>query len=181
MEGSANSACHNKDPPFEPLDLMGSKNDNSVKTSFDRLAAINRAITTSLNFNEALRLIVDNATELFSSDNSLVLLAETSGMLRVRAAHAGDEITSQFAGPMEESVIRDLAKQLKLDPAKELVTVPIVAQGSLNGFLAIVRDSELNAEEQWQLSALADQAAIALNNARLHEFQTGEAIRQRDD
>src|SRR6185369_5168260 len=54
-------------------------------------------------------------------------------------------------------------------------------QGYLNGFLAIVRDSTLSAEEQWQLSALADQAAIALNNARLHEFQTGEAIRQRDE
>jgi PAS domain S-box-containing protein len=160
---------------------MGNKNDNSVKTSFDRLAAINRAITTSLNFNEALRLIVDNATELFSADNSLLLLAEDDGNLRVRAAHSGSEIASQFAGPMEESVIRDLARQLKLDPGKELVTVPIVAQGSLNGFLAIVRDSKLNAEEQWQLSALADQAAIALNNARLHEFQTGEAIRQRDE
>lgn len=160
---------------------MGSKTDTSVKTSFDRLAAINRAITSSLNFNEALRLIVDNATELFSADNVLLLLAEDDGVLRVRAAYVDSEITSQFAGPMEESVIRDLARQLKLDPAKELVTVPIVAQGSLNGFLAIVRDLPLNAEEQWQLSALADQAAIALNNARLHEFQTGEAFRQRDE
>jgi PAS domain S-box-containing protein len=160
---------------------MGSKIDNSVKTSFDRLAAINRAITSSLDFNEALRLIVDNATELFSADNSLLLLAEADGILRVRAAHAGSEITSRFSGPMEESVIRDLSRQLKLDPGKELMTVPIVAQGSLNGFLAIIRDSKLNEEEQWQLSALADQAAIALNNARLHEFQTGEAIRQRDE
>lgn len=111
-----------------------------MKTSFDRLAAINRAITTSLTFNEVLRLIVDNATELFSADNSLLLLAEDDGILRVRAAHAGSEVISQFAGPMEESVIRDLACQLKLDSAKELITVPIVAHGSLNGFLALVRD-----------------------------------------
>ncbi|HWN98125.1 MAG TPA: PAS domain S-box protein, partial [Blastocatellia bacterium] len=39
----------------------------------------------------------------------------------------------------------------------------------------------LLAEERWQLSALADQAAIALNNARLHELVTGEALRQRDE
>src|SRR5258705_6185262 len=160
---------------------MGSKTDNNAKTSFDRLAAINRAITTTLNFNEALVLIVDNGTELFSADNSLLLLAEDDGILRVRAAHAGNEITSRFAGPMEESVIRDLARDLKLKPEQELVTVPIVAHGSLSGFLAIVRESLLTAEEQWQLSALGDQAAIALNNARLHEFQTGEAIRQRDE
>jgi PAS domain S-box-containing protein len=160
---------------------VGGKIVTSVKTSFDRLAAINRAITTSLNFNEVLRLIVDSATELFSADNSLLLLAEDDGILRVRAAHAGNEITSRFAGPMEESVIRDLARDLKLKPKQELVTVPIVAHGSLSGFLAIVRESLLTAEEQWQLSALGDQAAIALNNARLHEFQTGEAIRQRDE
>src|SRR5258706_7932799 len=107
---------------------MSSKIDTSVKSSFDRLAAINRAITTSLNFNEALRLIVNNATELFSADNSLLLLAEDDGVLRVRAAYAESEITSRFAGPMEESVIRDLARQLKLSPDKELVTVPVVAQ-----------------------------------------------------
>ena len=158
---------------------MGS--ETNVKSSFDRLAAINRAITTSLSFNEALRLIVDNAAELFSADDSLLLLAEDDGMLRVRAAHAASKVISQFAGPMEESVIHDLSRHLDLDPGKELVTVPIVANGSLDGFLAIVRDSQLSAEEHWQLSALADQAAIALNNARLHEFQTGEAIRQRDE
>src|ERR1044072_9389371 len=159
---------------------MGSSN-TSVKTSLDRLAAINRAITTSLNFKEALRLIVDNAAELFAADNSLVLLVDDDGILRVKAAHVPSAVISRFAGPMEESTVRDLARHLELEPVKELVSVPIVAHGSLNGFLAIIRGSQLTAEEQWQLSALADQAAIALNNARLHEFQTGAAIRQRDE
>ncbi|MEA2203307.1 MAG: hypothetical protein QOE77_83 [Blastocatellia bacterium] len=157
------------------------RNEASVKSSFDRLAAINRAITTSLNFNEVLRVIVDHATELFLADNSLLLLAEDDGILRVRAAHADNETIRGFVGPMEESVIRDLSRHLKLEPGKALVTVPVLAHGSVNGFLAIVRDSPLSTEEQWQLSALADQAAIALNNARLHEFRTGEAVRQRDE
>ncbi len=158
------------------------KNENTVKSSFDRLAAINRSITTSLNFSEALRLIVVNAAELFSADTSLLLLAEDDGVLRVRAAHGLDnDGIPAFSGPMEESVIRNLSRHLNLNPPKELVTVPIVSDGSLNGFLAIVRDSQLTSEEHWQLSALADQAAIALNNARLHEFQTGEAMRQRDE
>lgn len=157
------------------------KNSLGVKNSLDRLVAINRAITTSLDFNESLRLIVDNAAELFSADNSLLLLAEGDGLLRVRAAHREIESSSRFSGLMEESVIRDLARHLKLNSHRELVTVPIVADGSINGFLALVRESELSSEEHWQLSALADQAAIALNNARLHEFQTGEAIRQRDE
>lgn len=158
------------------------KSENTVKSSFDRLAAINRSITTSLDFSEALRLIVVNAAELFSADTSLLLLAEDDGVLHVRAAHGLDDARiPAFSGPMEESVIRNLSRHLNLAPPQELVTVPIVADGSLNGFLAIVRDSQLTAEEHWQLSALADQAAIALNNARLHEFQTGEAMRQRDE
>ena len=157
------------------------RTDSSIKSSFDRLAAINRAITTSLNFNKTLRLIVDNAAELFSAANSLLLLAEDDGVMRVRASHIESETLSQFTGPMEESLIRRLSQLLKLGPDQELVTVPVVAHGSLNGFLAIVRNSPMNAEEQWQLAALADQAAIALNNARLYEFQTGEAIRQRDE
>ncbi|HAF13447.1 MAG TPA: hypothetical protein DCK99_07045 [Blastocatellia bacterium] len=158
------------------------RNQHSIISSFDRLAAINRSITTSLNFNEALRLIVVNAAELFSADTSLLLLVEDDGILRVKAAHGVESANiPDFSGPMEESVIRNLSIHLNLEPAKELVTVPIVADGSLNGFLAIVRESQMTAEEHWQLSALADQAAIALNNARLHEFQTGEAMRQRDE
>ena len=157
------------------------RSETSVKTSFDRLAAISRAITTSLNFNEVLRLIVDNAAELFLADNSLLILAEDDGMLRVRAAHVETEAISQFAGPMEESIIRRLSGLLNLDPAKQLATVPIVTHGSIMGFLAIVRELPLTAEEKSQLSVLTDQAAIALNNARLYEFQTGEAVRQRDE
>lgn len=157
------------------------RTETPVKSSFDRLAAINRAITTSLKFNEALRLIVDNAAELFAADNCLLLLADDDGRLRVKAAYAESESISKFSGPMEESVIRDLSHHLKLDPSEELITVPIVAYGAVDGFLTIVRRSQLTAEEKWQLSALADQAAIALNNARLHEFKTGEAIRQRDE
>src|SRR5688572_20822064 len=123
--------------------------ESHAKSSLDRLAAINRAITTSLNFNETLRLIVDNAAELFAADNCLLLLAEDGGMLRVKAAHVTSETISGFTGPMEESVIRDLSRDLKLAPDAVLITVPIVMQGSLNGFLAIVRSSQLTAEEQW--------------------------------
>jgi len=160
---------------------MGDKK-HSEGTSFNRLAAINRAITTSLNFNEVLTLIVVNAAELFSAETSLLLLADDDGILRVRAAHGRDSARSQdFSGQMEEAVIGDLSDRLRLHNREELVTVPVVVDGSINGFLAIVRESKLSAEEYWQIEALADQAAIALNNARLHEMETGEAWRQRDE
>lgn len=160
---------------------MGGK-VHSENGSFTRLATINRAITTSLNFKKVLELIVVNAAELFSAETSLLFLADGDGVLRVKAAHGRDSARVQdFTGQMAESTIRDLSDRLELNSAEKLVTAPVVASGSLNGFLAIVRESQLSDDEHWQLATLADQAAIALNNARLYEMETGEAWRQRDE
>jgi PAS domain S-box-containing protein len=154
----------------------------SENKSFSRLAAINRAITTSLNFNEVLQLIVVNAAELFSAKTSLLLLSDGDDILRVKASYGrGNGRVRDFTGEMTESTIRDLSRRLNLSSTEEFITVPVMANGSLNGFLAIVRESELNQDEQWQIASLADQAAIALNNARFHEMETGEAWRQRDE
>ena len=158
------------------------KQETTEKSSFDRLVAINRAITTSLDFSEVLRLIVLNAAELFSAQTSFLLLADEDGTLRVRASHGlHSSKLRDFAGSMGESVIDDLRRLLKSDSSSTLVTVPVVVDGSISGFLSVVREIQLSAEERWQLSALGDQAAIALNNARLHELSTGEALRQRDE
>jgi PAS domain S-box-containing protein len=158
---------------------MGRPNEDS---SFERLVSINRAITTSLNFNEVLRLIVLNASELFDAEASLILLADDDGVLRVRAAHGRRNTEAEkFSGHMDESIVRELARLLDVDSSEELVTVPVVGSGSLNGLVGIVRKSRLGSREHWLLSALADQAAIALNNARLHELETGEALRQRNE
>jgi PAS domain S-box-containing protein len=154
--------------------------ESTEKRSFDRLAAINRAISTSLNFNEVLQLIVVNAVELLSAQTSLLMLADDDGRLSVRAAHGvGAADVTGLSGDTEESVMTELCGILELKSFGELVTVPIDVS-SLNGLLSIVRETELDPDERWQLSALSDYAAIALNNARLHELETGEAFRQRD-
>ncbi len=152
------------------------------KNSFRRLAAINRAITTSLNFEEVLRLIVVNAAELFAAETSLLLLGDGSGMLQVKSVHGvGREKLRDFSGHMEEAVVRDLVGILELTPHQQLATAPVITDGALKGFLAVVRRGPLNKEESWQLSALADQAAIALNNAHFHEVVTATAWRERDE
>jgi two-component system cell cycle sensor histidine kinase PleC len=49
--------------------------------------------------------------------------------------------------------------------------VPLVAQGNVTGLLAAVRspDQQSTPDDEWLLSALADQTAVALENARLNE------------
>ena len=147
-----------------------------------RLAEINRAITTSLNFDEVLDLIVQNAAQLVGAKISVLLLVDQQGQLRIRAAQGLDQdLIKNFSGRMEEDVVRQLRNALLLGAGEELVTVPVIAKQALNGLLVIARAQSLDAEEQWQLSALADQAAIALRNARLYEMELAEATRARDE
>jgi len=145
-----------------------------------RLAEINRAITSSLNFDQVLKLIVENAAQLVNAGVSLLLIADDGGQLTIRASQGVDEnVVRQFSSRMEEDVIRELHELLQLQPTDTIASLPIMAKGSLDGLLVIVRDSPIDSEEEWQLSALADQAAIALSNARLYEMELAEANRQR--
>jgi signal transduction histidine kinase len=56
--------------------------------------------------------------------------------------------------------------------------VPLVARGTVTGLLAVVRPDQapFGEEDEWLLSAAADQVAVALENARLEE----EVRRERD-
>ena len=68
---------------------MDSK-QHSARNSLERFAAINRAITTSLNFEEVLELIVENATQLVDARIAALLLVDKEGLLRIRAARGLD-------------------------------------------------------------------------------------------
>lgn len=60
------------------------------KETLRRLAEINRAITTSLNFGEVLDLIAENAAQLVGARVCVLLLADNQGTLSIRAAHGAD-------------------------------------------------------------------------------------------
>jgi PAS domain S-box-containing protein len=152
------------------------------KEAYVRLAEINRAITTSLNFDEVLDLIVENAAQLVAAASSLLLLADKDGVLRVRASRGVDPaLVLSFSGSMEEDVIRQLHQALGVASDHSFVSVPVIEKTSLIGLLVISRATPLNQEEEWQLGALADQASIALGNARLYEIELQQASRERDE
>ena len=145
-----------------------------------RLAAINRAITTSLNFDKVLDLIVDNACELVGADVCLVLLVGQDELLTIKAARGVDtSVVKDFSGRMEEDVLAQLRNSLPINIDQKLVSFPIIGHQVLNGLLIILPQQDLTNDERWQLSALADQAAIALRNAQLYEMQLEEAARAR--
>jgi len=150
------------------------------KEPYRRLAEINRAITTSLNFDQVLKLIATNARQLIDADISLVVLIDEGGLLRIRASDGIDEnVISSFVGRLEEDVVKQLHDLLRVDPAHALASIPIIDNESLDGLLVVARRTPIDEDENWQLSALADQAAIALRNARLYEIDLSVANRER--
>jgi PAS domain S-box-containing protein len=152
------------------------------KEPYKRLAEINRAITTSLDFDRVLNLIVENAAQLVDASACMLLLADSEHRMRIRASLGIDKhVAASFAGDIEEDLIESLLRLIPPSVAGSMTSVPIIAKQALNGLLVIAREGALNDEEEWQLSALADQAAIALRNARLYEMELADANRERDE
>ena len=134
-----------------------------------RLAAINRAITSSLDFDELLRLVARSGMELLGGSACLVLLREGEEELRIRASEGVDPASARrFSGVLSEKVLEDLARYLGLKGISP-VSCPVMVDQTLQGILVLVPRTALDVEETWVLSALADQTAIALRNARLYE------------
>src|SRR5678816_4802067 len=94
------------------------KRGSEEKEPYRRLAEINRAITRSLNFDEVLDLIVENAAQLVGARVSALLLVDQEGLLRIRSARGIDsKLIEEFAGNVDEDVIAQLRQSLKLDPS----------------------------------------------------------------
>lgn len=139
---------------------------------FTRFAAVNRAITTSLDFEELLNLVVRNAKELVGADAVLLFLADEDEILRVRAAEGLDADRFRgFSDGMHESTVERVRAILRPSGDGGFTALPVMVDRSVSGLLAVAREERFEPDEQWVMSALADQAAIALRNAKLHEME----------
>src|SRR4030095_15776260 len=98
------------------------------KDPYKRLAEINRAITTSLDFDRVLNLIVENAAQLADAGACLLLLADAEQRMRVHASSGVDKNRAlSFSGDMEEDLIKSLQKLLPPDVFGAMTSVPIIA------------------------------------------------------
>jgi phosphoserine phosphatase RsbU/P len=141
------------------------------------LTEVSRALTYATSIEEILRLAVERAAELMGADKSVIMLTADDGLLVVRAAHGVDEDRMRsLHEPLTESLIERLQGLLGYPGPECFLSVPLVVQGEVTGLLAAVRsddngpDPASAADDEWLLSALADQAAVALENARLSDM-----------
>ena len=146
-----------------------------------RLTRLSRALTYATELEQVLRLAVDQAAELFEAPKAVLMLTDGEGLLHVRASRGLDqERVQRFREPLDESLVHRL-QGLAGGYDESFVGAPLVVRGEVTGLLGTWRRDETSADpsDEWLLSALADQAAVAVENARLSETVEHEVERSK--
>lgn len=157
--------------------------DGALGTGADlqRLTEVSRALTYARSLEDVLDLTVDCAIDLLGCEKAVLMMNDDEGLLEIRA-HRGiaDEAVDRFRVPLVESILARLAELLGPDAETHFLGVPLVVRGGVIGLLAVRRPKPggIGDREEWLLSALADQAAVALESAghealqeRVHTLQ----------
>jgi signal transduction histidine kinase len=173
---------------------------------FESLGSVSRTINSTLNLDEALRVITKEACELMSARIASMILWEESGeWLELRASYgAGSAYIKKPRLSCAESLIGVVVRRKKplqatnvqLDSRYQnvelarreglvsLLSVPLVFADQSIGALSVYTAKPYNFsnEEIQILSALAELSAIAIEKARLYErvVDVEEQLRQNE-
>jgi len=134
-----------------------------------------RALASALTQDEVLDLTLRDTGALLRTQSVALLLAGPGGGLSVHASPAVRLRARRALGERFDSLDGEAIGRLQglLDggPGSRFLAVPLVIQGEVAGALAVSREEEPGRnleEEEWLLSAIADQAAVSLEKLRLN-------------
>jgi HD-GYP domain-containing protein (c-di-GMP phosphodiesterase class II) len=159
------------------------------------LRTIDNAITSSTDLTFVLNILIGQVKEKLRVDAVAILLfdqitnyledAATVGFHSVEATKIRVRVGESFAGKAalyQKTVhIKDLTsdpegdlddfKNFKKEGFVEYIADPLIVKGKLVGVLEVFQRNKLNIDEEWLsfLSGLAQQAAIAIDNAQLFQ------------
>ena len=162
----------------------------------EALAHIGRTVTAMLDLDQVLTTVVESAVGLTEAEEgSLLLLEEESGDLTMRASmNFDDEFARTFRLKVEDSlagqviasgqpVILDESAPQKIKTSylvHSLLYVPLRARGRTIGVLGVDNRKagrSLTKEDMTVVMAMADYAAIAIENARLYNRSEAERVK----
>jgi diguanylate cyclase (GGDEF)-like protein len=154
------------------------------------LSKVGRSITSTLDFDEVLRRIVDAAVGLTKADEGFIaLVSEESGQLYQRAVKTAIENRSRnLYLPIKNTLIErviETGQPLRAgkkpgEPpiqvasgflVRSLLHVPLIGKGRAVGVLGvdnITNPNDFTEVEELELAILADYAAVAIENASLY-------------
>jgi diguanylate cyclase (GGDEF)-like protein len=175
---------------MKPADLL-----SAMKRTVEQLAAYNemaKALTSTLELREVLALVMQKVSSLLQPRNwSLILQDERTGKLYFEIAVGdGAEVLKGLqlnpgegiAGAVFSSGVARLVHDVGGDPSfaprfdeasafhtRSILAVPLLARGRVLGIIELVNgptDPPFTNEDLTTLTAIADYAAIAIENAR---------------
>lgn len=145
------------------------------------LLRISQALTAQLDLTTVLKLVIDVAVELLAGSSGLIALYEEDGRWTVRAAsRLPRDIWPAFepllSVPLhnqqaQAQALRQIANDIDL-PLRHMSALPLTFLSNVVGIIFVFRAAVnvgFSKEEQQLLGAFADQAAIAVSNARLYQ------------
>ncbi len=173
------------------------------------LEAIGHSLTSSLDLNEVLDAIVKGAIDVLSAESALVVSGDGEaphfevmrGAGRLSAQYVSGTSIPFDGGPISHAVLdahpfttpnmltdsrvwltQKRRRQVEIEGFKAVAAAPLVAKGRVLGALVVHYWTErtFSDEETIALSRLAEQAAIAIENARLYADATRRADRLRE-
>lgn len=171
----------------------------------DRLAAlfeVSQALGSSLDLSEVLNQVMDAVIRLTKADRGFIMMFGENGGMDVRAARNVDRETIEGqAMEVSRSVVREVAASGKgvsttnaqNDPRfaaqesvvhfslRSIIAVPLKVRGKIIGVLYVDNKARTGIFDEEQLALLesfANQAAVAIENARLYTL-TDQALAQR--
>jgi PAS domain S-box-containing protein len=145
------------------------------------LLQISRALTAQLDLTSVLQLVIDVSVDLLAGTSGLIALREDNGVLQVRAAaklppDVWPAFSELLATPLQEtrllgSRLREVAADVKL-PLRQVIALPLSFSQTTVGVIYVFRAAvnvAFSRDDEQFLQSFADQAAIAVTNARLYE------------
>jgi len=161
----------------------------------DYLLEISRAMTSQLDLSEVLVRILEAATSMLAGQVGLIALREDhTHSFRTRATIGVPPETAPLFQPLLENILdvseqglnidaldlkmRQVARKLDMR-LRQVIALPLIMAGDVVGVIYIFRayGGETTLNDQLVLQSFADQAAIAVHNARLYQDVTEEQQR----
>jgi PAS domain S-box-containing protein len=161
----------------------------------DYLLQIARALTSRLDVDEVLRMVLAASLAMLSGEVGLIALREADNRFRARASVGVPAEKLDVFKPLLESILLDeqhggiqysqldlkirlVARALDLR-LRQAITLPMVMGDQILGVIFVLRSyvGEYSANDQSVLQSFADQAAIAVHNAQLYERLSAEQQR----
>jgi serine phosphatase RsbU (regulator of sigma subunit)/putative methionine-R-sulfoxide reductase with GAF domain len=167
-------------------------NERRRRNLADTLREVSASLASNLNLDEVLARILDGLSQVVSLDSIAILLVEEDREESLRiVATTGNRLNgivgnqlhiarSSTANPLatqEEAISTAYHELLQVDDKHICVIAPLLISGNRIGYLIADNHDAISfsPSDREIVLAFANQAAVAINNARLYSAQQSEA------